>query len=54
MKEIEKKDEPAVSGGYVPLQDGPCLPPYNPGFPQPSYPQNPSGIPELKYQDPTQ
>jgi hypothetical protein len=39
MKEIERKDAPDVSGGFVP-EDGGCFPP----FPNPiDFPPNPIG-----------
>lgn len=41
MKEIERKDMPEVSGGYVPL-DGPCFPPGT-TLPDQDYPPNPAG-----------
>jgi hypothetical protein len=39
MKEIERKDMPEVSGGYVPL-DGPTFPP-GMDAPEKDYPPNP-------------
>jgi len=41
MKEIERKDMPEISGGYVPL-DGPRFPP-DIDSPEKDYPPNPAG-----------
>ena len=45
MKEVEKKDAPEVSGGYI----GPAGCTDLPGYPVPEYPQYPNGEPD----DPT-
>ena len=42
MKEIEKKDMPEVSGGWVPLE-GPTFPPGGPDSPEKDYPGSPGG-----------
>jgi len=47
MKQIEKQDEPEVSGGYYPNPDGGCTDPFGPfgpaGRPGVDYPQFPAG-----------
>ena len=47
MKEIEKKDIPEISGGWVPLE-GPLFPPGT-DSPEKDYPENPA----LLINDPT-
>ncbi|HYC36743.1 MAG TPA: hypothetical protein VEC19_09995 [Usitatibacter sp.] len=43
MKEIQHKEADRVSGGYVPPEGGPGLPPTTPQWPTEEYPRNPSG-----------